>query len=87
MKHNPTASPLPTDKLVEIFREYEGQRISQTSILVQGARRMGELRVVSGVDACLARNETVKKMYADDAEMLEKTAFVLEGPFTGSPEI
>lgn len=87
MKHNPTASPPPTSKLVEIFKEYEGLRIPRTATLVQGARQMGELRVVSGVDECLLRNEIVKKMYADEAEVIEAAAFILDAPFTGAPEI
>ncbi|KZP34264.1 FAD/NAD(P)-binding domain-containing protein [Athelia psychrophila] len=84
---NPTAAPQPTAALAAVFAEYEGLRIARTAILVNGARRMGELRVVGGVDACLARNETVRRMYTDDAQVLEKTAFVLEGPFTGASEI
>lgn len=87
VQHNPAAAPLPTEKLAQIFAEYESLRIARTAVLVAGARRMGELRVVGGVDACLARNETVKAMYVDDAEALEKSAFMLDAPFTGASEI
>ncbi|KAF7977762.1 hypothetical protein HWV62_2862 [Athelia sp. TMB] len=87
VKHNPTASPLPTEKLSEIFEEYQILRKARTTALVRGARAMGELRSTSGVEACLARNEIVKNMYTDEAKLLGQMAFLFDAPFTGAPEI
>lgn len=33
--------------------------------MVQGARKMGETRVVHGVDACIARNQSYREMWKD----------------------
>ena len=48
---------------------------------------MGELRATSGVEACLARNEAVKNMYADEARLREQVAILFDAPFKGAPEI
>lgn len=87
VKHNPTASPLPTEKLSEIYEEYQLLRKTRTTALVQGARAMGELRATSGTEACLARNEVVRNMYGDEAKLLEQSAFLFDAPFKGAPEI
>lgn len=87
MKHNPTASPLPTKKLGEIFEEYQIIRKARTTALVKGARAMGELRVTAGTEACLSRNETVKRLYDDEEKLLEQGSFLYGAPFTGNPEI
>jgi salicylate hydroxylase len=54
---------------------------------VKGARKQGEVRVVDGVEACLARNEMVKKMWQDDEKLLEAAEYLLSGPFKGKSEI
>ena len=87
IKHNPKASPPSTELLSTIFSEYEGIRIPRTAELVKGARKQGEVRVVDGVEACLARNEMVRKMWQDDEELLEASDYLLSGPFQGNSEI
>jgi len=87
VKHNPKASAPSTELLSTIFSEYEGVRIPRTAELVKGARRQGEVRVVDGVDACLARNEIVRKNWEDDEKVLDLSEYVLSGPFKGESEI
>lgn len=65
--HNPSAAPPPTTLLETIFSEYEQLRIARTSELVRGARRQGDVRVVSDEAACRARNEAVKAVYVDES--------------------
>ena len=66
-KHNPSAAPPSTELLETVFSEYEQLRFIRTSELVKGARKQGEtVRVVSGEEACRARNEAVKAVYADE---------------------
>lgn len=76
-----------TELLSTIFSEYESTRIQRTAELVKSARKMGEVRVVDGVDACLARNERVRKIWADDENVLDASAYLLGGPFTGKSQI
>lgn len=65
-KHNPSATPPSTELLETIFSDYEQLRIARTSELVRGARRQGDtVRVVSGEEACRARNQAVQAVYAD----------------------
>jgi len=87
VKHNPGASPPSTELLYTIFSEYEGIRIPRTAELVKGARKQGEVRVVDGVEACLARNETVRKFWEDEDKVLDATEYLLSGPFKGKSEI
>lgn len=78
---------LSTEKLSAIFAEYEGVRIPRTSALVKGARQAGEGRVVEGVEACLARNDTVRKMWEDEDRILEASQHLYNQPFQGQSEI
>jgi len=87
VKHNPQASPPSTELLSTIFTEYEAIRIPRTAELVKGARKQGEVRVVDGVDACLARNEIIRKNWEDDEKALGLFEYVLNGPFKGESEI
>ncbi|KAM5543287.1 hypothetical protein V8D89_003161 [Ganoderma adspersum] len=52
-----------TALLETIFTEFEGPRIARTSELVNGARGRGELRVVSGVEACKKRNAIIEEKF------------------------
>jgi len=87
VKHNLKASPPSTELLSTIFREYEGIRIPRSAKLVTNARKNGEVRVVDGVDACLARNHVVRKAWKDDEKALDASEYFLSGPFTGKSEI
>jgi len=76
-----------TELLSTIFSEYEGIRITRTAELVRGARKQGEVRTVVGVEACLARNEVVRKMWQDDEKRFDAADYLLSGPFKGKSEI
>jgi salicylate hydroxylase len=54
---------------------------------VQGAKKMGESRIVGGVEMCLARNMTVRKNWEDDENVLNTMSPSLSGPFEGESEI
>ncbi|KAI0365646.1 FAD/NAD-P-binding domain-containing protein [Pilatotrama ljubarskyi] len=60
VKHNPDAASPSTELLSSIFTEYEKIRIPRTTGLVKLARKQGELRVVSGVEACKKRNDILR---------------------------
>ncbi|TFK88619.1 FAD/NAD(P)-binding domain-containing protein [Polyporus arcularius HHB13444] len=66
VKHNPTASAPSTATLESVFTELEQLRIPRTSELVKKARKMGDIRVVSGVDACKQRTELVRTMFTPE---------------------
>jgi len=54
---------------------------------VQAAKKMGESRIVSGVEACLARNMTVRKNWENDEKVLDTMSPLLSGPFLDESEI
>lgn len=86
-KHNPSAAAPSTELLETIFSEYEQLRIARTSELVKGARKQGEVRVVSGEEKCKARNEAVKAVYADE-KFMERWLEFFTHPFRmGESEI
>ena len=68
---------------------------AMTSALVKKAREQGELRVVSGAEACKARNAFIERMFktlteAGDAEAAARAAYadLIEHPFAdGKSEI
>lgn len=70
-----------------MFEEYEKARIQRTSALVSGARQQGNARVVHGHEACLKRNEILRKIWGNAAAMKEAPGAAWAGPFTGAPEI
>ncbi|KAG8878288.1 hypothetical protein FRB97_002638 [Tulasnella sp. 331] len=57
---SPNTTTASTTLLDKIFTEFETLRIARTSVLVKAARAQGEMRVVSGEKACLARDQTLK---------------------------
>ncbi|KAL1945670.1 hypothetical protein VTO73DRAFT_1672 [Trametes versicolor] len=63
VQYNPSAAPPPTAVLSTVFTALERLRIPRTSTLVYKARAAGELRVVSGAEACRGRDETVREMW------------------------
>ncbi|GJE95018.1 FAD/NAD(P)-binding domain-containing protein [Phanerochaete sordida] len=78
--HNPGAAAPSTQTLGTVFEALEAVRIPRSSAMVQGARAQGESRVVSGVDACRARNDVFRRDWADPAAMMEKMVKSLMGP-------
>ncbi|KIK68856.1 hypothetical protein GYMLUDRAFT_34848 [Collybiopsis luxurians FD-317 M1] len=91
IKFNPSAQNPSTETLSNAFKEYESVRIPRTSVLVKGAREMGEkTRVVSGMEACIARNNKIR----DDMEATRSSGKLSLryseariGPFEGQSEI
>ncbi|KIJ67862.1 hypothetical protein HYDPIDRAFT_107388 [Hydnomerulius pinastri MD-312] len=82
-KYNPSASDPSNETLVQVFQEYQNLRLPRTAELVKGARRQGETRVVSGIEACKRRDEMVKAGFGD--ENLKKAhGELLSGPFRES---
>ncbi|KAJ6632204.1 FAD/NAD(P)-binding domain-containing protein [Mycena sp. CBHHK59/15] len=73
MKHYPKPSDPngPSTAVLEtIFTELEALRIERTAALVQGARKMGERRVVNGEELALARNDAVAAEWLDGEAIL-----------------
>ena len=66
-KYNPAAAAPSTATLESVFTELEQLRIPRTAHLVKMARKMGEIRVVSGLEACQRRNEIVRTMFTPEA--------------------
>ena len=87
--HNPTSAPPSTALLSTIFGEFEKPRIARTSELVKRAREQGDKRVVSGVEACKNRNETVAAGAIGDSPVLKAMARdLIANPFRlGESEI
>ncbi|KAI0743345.1 FAD/NAD(P)-binding domain-containing protein [Daedaleopsis nitida] len=94
-KHlDPTAGAPSTETLSAAFNELDALRIPRTSELVRKARALGEIRVVSGVERCKKRNDTLREMFSQfdspgGAEALKAAyADVLTHPFVeGQSEI
>ncbi|EKM53969.1 uncharacterized protein PHACADRAFT_145505 [Phanerochaete carnosa HHB-10118-sp] len=68
-KHNPSAASPSTDTLKTIFAEFERARLSLTAHLVKKARIQGEMRVVTGAEECIKRNDFYRDMCADPAKL------------------
>ncbi|KAG2065511.1 FAD/NAD(P)-binding domain-containing protein [Suillus decipiens] len=82
-KYNPSAEQPSTEILLRVFTDYQDLRLLRTSELVKKARRQGEIRVVEGLDACRARDETIRIEFNDDAARRARDE-LLSGPFTES---
>jgi hypothetical protein len=54
---------------------------------VKGGSNHGEHFIVEGVEACLARNKAIRKMWQDDEKILDASEDLLSGPFKGKSEI
>ncbi|KAJ6523307.1 hypothetical protein B0H19DRAFT_652134 [Mycena capillaripes] len=66
LEHHPaTDTELSSGTLSAIFTEFEAKRMERTALLVKGARKEGELRVVEGVEQARARNEVISAQWAD----------------------
>ncbi|KAG2150428.1 hypothetical protein DEU56DRAFT_728804 [Suillus clintonianus] len=81
--YNPSAAQPSTELLSQVFTDYQDLRLPRTSELVRGARKQGEARVVEGIDACRARDETIRAGPNDDAARMASYE-LLSGPFKNS---
>ena len=87
LAHNPTGAPPSTELLSKIFTEFETPRIARTSELVKRARQQGDMRVVSGVEACKKRNDALTATFGDAAAKADNPALkaqladLIEHPF------
>lgn len=66
---NPSAEPPSTAVLTNVFGELERERLPRTAEMAKNARAQGDMRVVSGVEACIKRNNLIRDMCADPAKM------------------
>ncbi|KAI0692372.1 FAD/NAD(P)-binding domain-containing protein [Cerioporus squamosus] len=64
--HNPSGAVPSTASLESVFAELEQLRIPRTSELAQRARKMGQMQVVSGFEACKKRNDIVRTMFTPE---------------------
>jgi salicylate hydroxylase len=63
--YNPEAGSPSTETLEAIFTEVEKVRIPRVAEMVRGARAHGESRVLSDLEACLARNNSTRELCKD----------------------
>jgi len=85
--HNPDGKAPSTEVLSKIFAEFDSIRIPRTSSLVEGARKMGESRVVNGIEEGKARNAATREFWKDETMAIPSYELMLNGPFTGQSEI
>lgn len=71
-QHCPGARGLDTAALDIVFRELAAARVPRTSELVRRSREHGESRVVHGAEACIARNNSYRKLLADETLMRQR---------------
>ncbi|EFY85462.1 hypothetical protein J3459_006008 [Metarhizium acridum] len=64
-----------------IFKPYAEKRQPRTSDLVRGARAVGEQRIASGEEACMLRDESVMKKFADKGWLASRMDELLREPF------
>ncbi|GJE95030.1 FAD-dependent monooxygenase [Phanerochaete sordida] len=74
--HNPGGAPPATATLEEVFAELERVRLPRTAELVRQARAQGDTRVVSGVEACIARNNYYRDVCNDPAKLRARFGIV-----------
>ncbi len=72
---------LETTRLVEVFQRYAEKRQARTTAQVKGARALGQLRCTTGKEACKQRNETIKKLYVDEAAVKARLDDLYSQPF------
>ena len=64
-KYNPSGNSPATATLGTIFTELEKVRIPRTAELVKRARAQGDAHIVSGAEACIARNNAIRALCQD----------------------
>ncbi|GJE95033.1 FAD/NAD(P)-binding domain-containing protein [Phanerochaete sordida] len=71
-EHAPAGAAPPSAALATVFAALEAERIPRTAAVVKKARAEGEMRVVSGVQACIERNNFYRKVLNDDKLLRER---------------
>lgn len=72
----------PSDKLFDIFETFARLRQPRTATLVKGARAKGESRVIDGgLEACLVRDETLRKGWEDERVVETKYDALFREPY------
>ncbi|KAF8318801.1 FAD/NAD(P)-binding domain-containing protein [Clavulina sp. PMI_390] len=77
-----TSPPHPSNATLKtVFEEYTTKRLARTSALTKGARAQGELRLVHGAEACVARNQRFRSLWGDKGPMIKGYVEVWKGTF------
>jgi salicylate hydroxylase len=71
-KHNPSTGAPSSETLENVFTELEEVRIPRSAGAVKRARAQGETRVVSGTEACLARNKWYRELLSNEALLKQR---------------
>ena len=73
---------MSSEKLSEIFSTFANLRQPRTAALVKGARTQGESRVIDGgEEACLKRDERLRKGWEDKSSVEAKYNGLFREPF------
>lgn len=64
-----------------IFKPYAEKRQPRTSLLVRGARAVGEQRTAAGKEACGKRDEMIVEKFAHEDLLASKMDELLREPF------
>lgn len=87
LKFNPDGSSPSTEALGKAFDEYEQIRLPRTARLVKEARKIGESRVLQGVEPCKIRNAFLRELWSDKDKVAATYLHIMTEPFSGEPEI
>jgi len=78
------AEPHSLASLDKAFTAFAELRLPSVTAVVASAKKEGMLRVVTGDEACKARDELLEKQ---DRELLKIQMQAMRGPFEGQSEI
>ncbi|KAJ7279344.1 hypothetical protein C8J57DRAFT_1303076 [Mycena rebaudengoi] len=77
------AEGLPTTVLTDVFTEFEAKRKQRTAGMVRGARAMGEMRVVRGLEHARERNDRLFTEWGDQNKLQTKSETLLDDGWEG----
>ncbi|KAJ7185806.1 hypothetical protein C8R46DRAFT_882179 [Mycena filopes] len=84
LKHHPAADAEHSFAVLSaVFNEFEAMRMERTGMLVRGARKAGEMRVVEGAEAARARNEVLCEQGKDTGAALRRAEEMLGVEWVG----
>ncbi|KAJ7123872.1 hypothetical protein C8R43DRAFT_1090705 [Mycena crocata] len=84
VQHHTAVDSEPSSAVLStVFTEFEAKRMERTAALVQGARKMGESRVVEGMEQARVRNEALCAEWADNDAVLRRARQMLETEWVG----
>ncbi|KZT54776.1 FAD/NAD(P)-binding domain-containing protein [Calocera cornea HHB12733] len=81
------AEPWTSSTISTAFQAYEALRSPIVALSVAGAKREGEKRVLSGVEACQRRDAMIESGGGVDPERMRLQGELMKGPFQGRSEI